>query len=337
MRGQQHGAGRGEGDGAGASQNEAAQAGADQDDTGQSDTGQGQDERAGAGLGEAVLAQALAAYRAALGPRLMAGYALGSLAHGGFSPLVSDVDLGLILRDPVKPADRWIIRTVARGARAGGSALHERLSVFWGTPTTLDGRARGGRFPPLDRLDLIEHGRLLAGEDARDGVPRPGQGELLVAGAEFALASLGGAGTLRHRLIDLARGGRRREDAVAEVRDPALLVARGPRRLTKVVLFPVRFLFTAATGQVGTNAAAAEHYLAAGGTPASAPAAELVTAAMTWRLRPPADDQAAVALLRRELIPLYVQYLDDHIARLHAAGQHALAGGFRRWRARLLA
>jgi hypothetical protein len=216
--------------------------------------------------------------------------------------------------------------------RSGGSALHQRLSVFWGTPATLRGRAAGGRFPPLDRLDLLEHGRLLTGQDARDGVPRPGPEELLVAGAEFALASLGGAGTLRHRLADLARRGPDRDDAVAEVRDPARLVARGPRRLTKVVLFPVRFLFTAATGRVGTNAAAAEHYLADGG----APAAGLVEAAMTWRLRPPADDQAAVALLRRELLPLYVQYLDDHIARLHADGRHALAGGFRRWRRRLL-
>ena len=51
--------------------------------------------------GEAVLAAAVYAYRAALGSRLIAGYALGSLAHGGFSPLVSDVDLGLILQDPL--------------------------------------------------------------------------------------------------------------------------------------------------------------------------------------------------------------------------------------------
>ena len=50
--------------------------------------------------GEAVLADAVAAYRAALGTRLAAAYALGSLAHGGFSPLVSDVDLGLIMQDP---------------------------------------------------------------------------------------------------------------------------------------------------------------------------------------------------------------------------------------------
>jgi hypothetical protein len=289
-------------------------------------------QQAGTDEGEAVLAQALAAYRAALGPRLLAGYALGSLAHGGFSPLVSDVDLGLILADPARRTDRWTVRRVARGAAAGGSALHERLSVFWGTPATLRGAAAGGRFPPLDRLDLLEHGRLLTGQDARDGLPRPAPAELLVAGAEFALASLGGAGTLRQRLIDRARSGRHRDDAVAEIRDPARLVDRGPRRLTKVVLFPVRFLFTAATGRVGTNAAAAEYYLAAG----RAPGADLVAAAMTWRLSPPADRQAAEALLRRELIPLYVQYLDDHIARLHAAGQHSLAGGFRRWRGRLL-
>src|ERR1700729_2540044 len=290
-------------------------------------------QRAGTEQGEAVLAQALAAYRSALGPRLVAGYALGSPAHGGFSRLVSDVDLGLILQDPVRLTDRWIMHTGARGGRAGGSALHERLSVFWGTPATLRGQAAGGRFPPLDRLDLLEHGRLLTGQDARDGLPRPGQAELLVAGAEFALGSLGGAGPLRDRLIDLARGGGHPGDAGAEIRDPARLVARGPRRLTKVVLFPVRFLFTAATGRVGTNAAASEHYLAAD----RAPAAGLVAAALTWRVQPPADQAVATALVQAELIPLYVQYIDDHIARLHAKDQHALAGGFRRWRARLLA
>jgi hypothetical protein len=92
--------------------------------------------------GEAVLVRAAAAYRAALGSRLIAGYALGSLAHGGFSPLVSDVDLGLILEDPVRVKDRLTIRTVARSVKAGGSALDQRLSVFWGTPATLQGHSR---------------------------------------------------------------------------------------------------------------------------------------------------------------------------------------------------
>jgi hypothetical protein len=286
-------------------------------------------QQAGTEPGEAVLAQALAAYQATLGSRLVAAYALGSLAHGGFSPLVSDVDLGLILRDPPWMKHRLAIRAV----RADGSALHQRLSVFWGTPATLAGRARGGRFPPLDRLDLLEYGRLLAGPDVRQGVARPGQEELLVAGAEFALGYLGVAGNLPGRLRDLVRPGSQDRDTLDEIRNPERLVSRGPRRMTKTVLFPVRFLFTAATARVGTNALAAEHYLASAG----APAAELVAAAVTWRLEPPADEAAATALLRRELIPLYAYYLDDHIARLSAAGRPALAGRFRRCRARLLA
>jgi len=282
--------------------------------------------------GEAVLARALSAYRAALGSRLIAGYALGSLAHGGFSPLVSDVDLGLILQDPLKVTDRITIRTVARTVRAGGSALDERLSVFWGTPATLRGQAKGGRFPPLDRLDLLDYGRLLTGRDARSGVNRPDHAELLVAGAEFALSHLGGAAKLPDRLRDWIRLGPRDENALNEIRTPSRLVSRGPRRLTKIVLFPVRFLFTAETGQVGTNAVAAGHYLAR----ANAPAAKLVAAAVTWRLEPPADE-AAAALLDRELIPLYVHYIDDHIERLRAVNHHRLADSFQRWRTRLLA
>ena len=130
----------------------------------------------------------------------------------------------------------------------------------------------------------------------------------------------------------MGRAGPRDGSVLDEIRAPAGLVSRGPRRVTKIVLFPVRFLFTAETGQVGTNALAAGHYLAS----ADAPAATLVAAALAWRLEPPADDEAT-ALLSRELIPLYVHYIDDHIARLLAVNRHQLAGRFRRWRTRLLA
>jgi hypothetical protein len=284
------------------------------------------------GLGEAVLARAVSAYRAALGSRLIAGYALGSLAHGGFSALVSDVDLGLILHDPVTVKDRVTVRAVARSVKAGGSALDQRLSVFWGTPATLAGQRRGGRFPPLDRLDLLDYGRLLTGQDLRSVAARPDQAELLVAGAEFALGYLGGAVKLPGRLRSWARLRRPDDTVLNEIRTPSRLVSRGPRRLTKIVLFPVRFLFTAETGQVGTNTLATEHYLAS----ANPAAAALVSAALAWRLEPPAAGEAT-ALLSRELIPLYIQYIDDHIARLRATDRCRLAVRFQRWRTRLLA
>lgn len=242
------------------------------------------DQQADPQLGEAVLARAAAAYQAALGSRLIAGYALGSLAHGGFCPLVSDVDLGLILRDPPRAGDRMTIRKVARSVRAGGSALDQRLSVFWATP------------------------------------------------AEFALGYLGGDAQLTNRIRGWVRLRPHDDDALAEIRTPSRLVSRGPRRLTKIVLFPVRFLFTAETGQVATNAIAARHYLAS----PDPPAAGLVAAALAWRLEPPVGNEA-IALLSRELVPLYVQYVDDHIARLRAVDRRRLADSFQRWRTLLLA
>jgi predicted nucleotidyltransferase len=281
---------------------------------------------------EAVLSGAVGAYRAALGERFVAAYALGSLAHGGYSPLVSDIDLGLIVEDPTRPEDPERIQAVADCERAKGSSLSERLSVFWGTPSTLRGEQPGGRFPPLDRLDLIENGRLLAGTNARLDLSRPSAEELLISGAEFALDSLAGArAAAEPGAAGLGSLRAVAEDAVREIRRPELLLARGVRRVTKTVLFPVRFLFTAATGDVGTNDAAAAWYLA----DREVPSATLVAAALSWRAGAPVDDEAATELLGEQLVPLYVHYIDDHIRRLDAVGRAELAHAFEEWRRRL--
>lgn len=285
--------------------------------------------------GETVLAEAVAAYQAALGSRLVAAYALGSLAHGGFSPLVSDVDLGLVLADPPEPGDPDRIAAVAEAVKAGGSALHQRLSVFWATPGILRGERAGGRFPPLDRLDLVENGRLLAGTDVRPGLGSaavPSGDELLVAGADFAVDFLGpgheadgpASGTISV-LGSLAPVG---GAVLHELHHPDELLGQGVRHTTKIVLFPVRFLYTAATGGIGTNEAAVARYLAQ----PDGPARELVETAYRWRTEPPDDPAAATALLRRELLPLYRQYVDDHIPRLTERKEDSLAEAFVRWR-----
>jgi predicted nucleotidyltransferase len=179
-------------------------------------------------VGETVLAEAVDAFRDALGDRLLAAYALGSLAHGGFSPLVSDVDLGLIVCDPLRSDDAETIQVVADGQKAKGSELSERLSVFWATESTLRGEREGGRLPALDRLDLIENGRLLAGTDARNDLPRPSADELVITGARFALDFLAGvrrAGGPPTEGLGSMRPAE--EDAVQEIRSPELLLAGG--------------------------------------------------------------------------------------------------------------
>ncbi len=204
------------------------------------------------------------------------------------------------------------IEAAAGAVRSSGTPLGDRLSVFWGTPSMLRGERPGGRFPPLDRLDLLEHGRLLAGADARSGLPRPATAELVVSGAAFALDVLADDATL------------------ADLRSPARVLARGVHPVTKLVLYPPRFLFTAETGRVGTNDASAAHHAAG-----ARPGARLVASALAWRAAPPDDEPAAAALLREELIPLYLYYVDDHVARLDALRQDELAAAFRAWRERL--
>jgi predicted nucleotidyltransferase len=282
---------------------------------------------------ETVLFEATVAYQSALGPRLLATYALGSLAHGGFSPLVSDVDLAVIVADPVLPGDANDIEAIADAQKSRGTELSKRLSVFWGTPATLRGEALGGRFPPLDRLDLIESGRLLTGEDVRAGLPSPNKDELLTTGAEFALEFLAGIDSSRRESLSPGLGSLRPagDETIKELRHPELLVARGVRRLTKLVLFPVRFMFTAATGRVGTNEAAVTHYL---GSETSL-AKKLVAAALGWRDAAPADDDVAADLLSKYLLPLYAEYIDDHISRLARLGERDLVRSFEEWGRRL--
>jgi hypothetical protein len=263
--------------------------------------------------GEDVLRDVVRVAADSLGERLVGAYAMGSLAHGGFSPSVSDVDVGLILADPIQKSDADSVVGIAENVRAIGSPLHERVSVFWGTTESFAGRATGGRFPPLDRLCLLEHGRLLKGSDVRSGLTPPTQTELLVAGARFALDVL-------------------TDDVVACARQPDRFVEAGIRWTTKLVLFPARFLLTAQTGREGTNEAAVQYYSELTG----APGAALVRAAFDWRTNPPSAEDA-LAMLADDFVPLYEYYLTDYTARLESIGEPELAAAFSDWRARLLA
>jgi hypothetical protein len=267
----------------------------------------------GSASGEDVLRDVVRVASDSLGERLIAAYAMGSLAHGGFSPLVSDVDVGLILTDPIQESDDDSLVGVAENVRSIGSPLHGRVSVFWGTAESFAGRATGGRFPPLDRLCLLEHGRLLKGNDVRSGLTAPNHTELLIAGARFALEVLA-------------------DDMVACARQPDRFVEGGIRWTTKLALFPARFLFTAETGREGTNEAAVQYYSELSGAPGTA----LVRAAFDWRTNPPSVEDA-LAMLTDDFVPLYVFYLTDHIRRLESIGESELAGAFSDWRSRLLA
>ena len=252
--------------------------------------------------------------RTAWGNRLVAAYALGSLAHGGFSIHVSDVDFGLVLGDPLDERDAKAVDRLLTEVKADGVPLAERLSVYWGSLGMLSGSERGGRFPPLDLLDLKQFGRLLAGRDIRYQLRSPTLRELVVSSAEFALKTLS------------------IPEVTSRLRNPDELANAEVKRLTKFVLYPVRFLFTAQTGQVGMNQEAVEHFL----TVENGPAANLARKGLEWRTKPPnPNDQAVVDMLEKGVLSIYRIFLADYERRLREYGELGLAQAYREWRERL--
>jgi predicted nucleotidyltransferase len=83
------------------------------------------------------------------GERLLGVYRMGSLAHRGFSARYSDIDVAVMAADPLAPEELERMREVAAGA---SRELAAKLSIFW-----TDRHCRVGRFPPLDRVDYLDH------------------------------------------------------------------------------------------------------------------------------------------------------------------------------------
>ena len=103
-------------------------------------------------------------FRSELGPSLVDVYKRGSLAHGGFSAIYSDIDAGLLLDCQEPPSE---MATLVTEAKSLHPELGKKLSVFWGNP-----EFSWGRLPIIDRLDLLDHGVPLLG-DHKANFPRP--------------------------------------------------------------------------------------------------------------------------------------------------------------------
>jgi hypothetical protein len=215
---------------------------------------------------------------AALGARLISVYAIGSLAHGGFAPAVSDIDIAVLVDHCDETVPPIIGAAVTSSQEQLGPGLADRVSIFYGDWQSFGAPPEAARLGAIDRLDLIENGVLMKGVDlrARNGV-RPTRDELVAETADFLLYW------------------------EAQRREPDELIAAGARVLTKNVLFPVRFLYTHATGSAGANQDAVTWYRDQGGAHA-----DLAQAALNWRTGD-IETVVARALLQQHLDGLYAE------------------------------
>ncbi len=103
-------------------------------------------------------------FESRLGNSLVEAYKLGSLAHGGFSDIYSDIDVGLLLNCAEPPSE---MTDLIASAKSLDPEYGKKLSVFWGNP-----EFTWGRLPVIDRIDLLDHGvPLLHG--VKPGFRRP--------------------------------------------------------------------------------------------------------------------------------------------------------------------
>jgi hypothetical protein len=163
-------------------------------------------------------------WREALETELIGAYLIGSLAHAGFSRRYSDVDIALVtvsgLSQPV--LDRLRSTAVALSADWG-----PKVSIFWA-----DRYFALGRFPPLDRVDYLDHAVVLA-ERERVRPARPTLDEIrqYLADAPFA------------NWAELARS-----FAVAQT-----LASKDHKAYLRTLLYPARFCYSWVTGLMGSN------------------------------------------------------------------------------------
>ncbi|WP_410645423.1 hypothetical protein [Amycolatopsis sp. lyj-346] len=260
-----------------------------------------------------IAAEAARAYQEAWGERLIGAYLLGSLSYGGYSAAASDIDLALVLAD-IGDGDRSVVERTTQALQER-SPLHRKLSVFWASlPALREGRD-DGRFPALDRLQLADDGRVLAGDDVRAEIARPEAPELLLESAGFAIAVLA------------------TDEVTAEFRAPKRLLV-DKVWFTKAVLFPVRFLYsgTTSTGRAANNDEAIDWYLAQ----PDAPAASLVRLARAVRAGHPLEPAEVAPELAAGLVPLYRHYIEAETGRLRKTGAPAdLIDAFAGWDKRL--
>jgi predicted nucleotidyltransferase len=99
-----------------------------------------------------------------LGINFLGFYLLGSLAHDGFNRRYSDIDVALVAETGVTDAD---LQSMRNAALQISPDLAPKVSLFW-----TDRGFSIGRFPPLDRLDYLDHAVALV-ECERINPPRP--------------------------------------------------------------------------------------------------------------------------------------------------------------------
>ena len=159
-----------------------------------------------------------------LGAELLGAYLIGSLAHAGFNRRYSDMDLAILTEAGLS---QDALDSLKSEAVALSKDWGSKVSIFW-----TDRHFSLGRFPPLDRIDLLDHAvPLMEREHLRP--PRPTLEEI----RQYL------RGPIFTTWVDRAQS-----FAAAETLEP-----KDHKMYLRTVLYPGRFCYSWITGRIGSN------------------------------------------------------------------------------------
>jgi hypothetical protein len=163
-------------------------------------------------------------WQKALGAELLGAYLIGSLGHAGFNRRYSDIDIALVTTAGLSPQALDHLR---RDALVLSADWGPKVSIFWA-----DRHFSVGRFPPLDRIDYLDHAvALMERECERPARPTLEEIRNYLSGAPFE---------------NWAE--RARSFATAETLEP-----KDRKAYLRTLLYPARFCYSWLTGLIGSN------------------------------------------------------------------------------------
>ena len=228
--------------------------------------------------------------------RVISIFKFGSLGnHGDFS-LCSDVDVAIML-DKVLESDHDVIAILWDRLKQSKYEYADRLSIFWSSYNIKDFTNGVGRFPALDRLDLLQHAILISGIEHRKKLPEPKHSDLIIESANFISTFM-----LSSEKIKELREGQRD------------ILAKGARYFTKFVLFPVRLIFTLDfPGVIGSNKDAVSHFNKIYGESLPQDVSRIINFAYKLRNNNPNEPVSlSLIILKKGLFVLYLECLNRY-------------------------
>lgn len=242
-------------------------------------------------------------------------YIMGSLARGGFSEIASDIDLGIILKGSLDGAGEKI-KNVLSATHKNFPSVKNNISIFWGSIESINGVIEAGRYPPFDRLDLIDHALLLSGQDVRKMLTRPTRKELEIASSTFSLSYLAS------------------KERIEEFHNCLCIAEKGVVYTTKTILFPARFIYLERTGEIAGNKESFRYYM----DNFKGPDAELIKYGYHWRLNSLPEDLNIVSdYLKKGLALLYIKYINIYIQRMEQYKEKTIINELIQWKRKISA